>query len=235
MKKIFYLFCLIPLLMFAEKGSRSAKVFPADYLVVPNVSCGPCQQDRSCNQSEDSSSCCCGPSNSQDLAVNRAQLSIYNWTNTAWEGDPSGRGEPRYLHLVWSKDVHQPPQEDLCVFGENAPPAKRKSKGIGNGDNIRNFRVEVYREFFGNLKRVGEFTHGVYSGVFTEGADNTYIHKAYVPAEAPTRVELWRTYYKTIGESGEWAYEKIGSLTIAEWEGVGLHPSCYPPVVKPAK
>ncbi len=236
MKKFLFLFSFIPALIFAENESCCDEMSSTCFHEEQVADSSPSQPEKAPMQAEDE--CCtstCSHSESDELLVKRARLSVYNRTNKPWEGDIFNRGEARYLHLVWSGDVHQPPQADLAIFGNEDHPVTRKSKGIGNGNNIRNFTIEVYREFFGNLKKVGQFTHGVYSGIFSEGSDNTYIYKAYVPEEEPTRVELWRTYYRSSGDEGQWVYDKIGSLTIDEWEGTGLKESLCPPEVQQAQ
>lgn len=89
-----------------------------------------------------------------NLLADRAKLEVFN--NTAFE---TGRG--RTLKIIWTGDVHQPPQEDIIGNGESST---RESKGIGAGGKMLNFRLEVYREKDGNFLPSGSISIGVWSG-----------------------------------------------------------------------
>lgn len=84
----------------------------------------------------------------------RSKLEVYNRTF-----DDSGLA--RTLKIVWTGDVHQPPQEDIIASGESF---RRESRGIGNGGNFRTFNLDVYREKDGAWLPSGGINIPVWNG-----------------------------------------------------------------------
>lgn len=125
------------------------------------------------------------------IGTKRADLTVSN--KTATYVDP---GRP--LSLIWREDVHGEYDETPLLDVDASD--KKESKGIGNGDNCRGFKVEVYKVHEDKSSSyIGYFRHYVYSPAFSNGgSEHTEIYAEYQTEE--DRVLIYREYRElTIG------------------------------------
>ncbi|HYX33380.1 MAG TPA: hypothetical protein VE954_09725 [Oligoflexus sp.] len=107
-------------------------------------------------------------------ADNRSRLELIN--GTTFE---TGLG--RTLRIVWSGDVDGGYQGDSIGVEQGV---ERRSRGVGNGNNFRNFQLDVYREKDGIFLPAGSITVPVYNGPLSAGRSSA----------------SFRTYFATTGE-----------------------------------